>query len=160
MTNLTSNPLLATPITAYFVSADNIVPFTVKNRFVTQTTTFFLTGRAIWVREGVIQWPLNNKDTCLRVNPSSNPQRPFEHKEVAHTIEDAVELLKEKRLAQARRHRMLAACKIKKAEALEQTNCWDLVFPKSTSAIPTQAPDNPSQPAPAPYVSPFTGETQ
>jgi hypothetical protein len=135
---------LEEPITAYFVGLDSIVPIVVKHRFTDSEARnqSFSPGKAIWIREGRMQWPPSSGACFLHVKPSQKGL-PFAHPSVAYSIEEAATLLKAKWIYQAAYYRTLGQSNIKRAGEIETTN-WvaKVLGPEGSES----------------YVSPFTGK--
>ena len=132
---------LDTPIIAYLVDINSIVPFEVTHRFTERTHyTSFSRTKAVWTRDYTLQW---SSKWCYIIARPSDKGYPFEHPSVAYSIDDAIILLKNKSLKQAEYYKKEAQRCIERAARLETTNYRDLVLGDKQS-----------------YTSIFTGEKQ
>lgn len=136
---------LETPIKAYFVNLDNIVPFFIKHKYYKEENQWFVFEKALWEKSTRgIQYPSRGSSTYFPVSPK-DPCRPVVHHSVAYSVDEAIQILESKHLEQVRDYRKQAIRCIEAAERKETTNYRELVLGKGT---------------PEGYVSPFTGKIE
>lgn len=137
--------LLDTPIKAYFVNLDSIIPLLIKNRVEKEEKQWFVFQKAIWMKAPRgIQYPASGSSTYFHVSPK-DPQRPIIHRNIAYSVDEAIRILEDRSREQAGYYRKQAARNIEIAEMIETTDYRELVLGKDAAEK---------------YVSPFTGKTK